>query len=102
MYIVIFKARLRQTDAGYKRLAQKLRTLALEEFGCLAFEAVTEDDAEIALSYWPDEAAIEAWKAQAEHVTAQRLGRETWYEAYTVQVAQIIREYHFTDSSIPQ
>jgi hypothetical protein len=29
-------------------------------------------------------------------VLAQQLGRERWYESYTVQVAEVTREYRFT------
>jgi len=95
MVVVIFKAKLRQTDSEYPQLAQRLRTLAMEEFGCLAFDTVTEGETELTLSYWPAENAIKSWKAQTEHLAAQRLGRNAWYESYTVQVAQIVREYRF-------
>jgi heme-degrading monooxygenase HmoA len=95
MYVVIFRAQVRQLDDEYAQLAQRMRTVAREEFGCLDFHAITEGTEEIAVSYWHDEAAIKAWKAHAEHVVAQQLGRERWYESYTVQVAQITREYQF-------
>ena len=93
MYVVIFRARVRQLDPEYATMAAQLRGRALEQFGCLAFHAVTEGDAEIALSYWPDLDSIRAWKADAEHLVAQRLGRQRWYEAYEVQIAQVMREY---------
>jgi heme-degrading monooxygenase HmoA len=93
MYVVIFRAKVRTFDAEYSAVAARMRELALTEFGCLDFQAVTEGKDEIALSYWPDEASIVAWKAHAEHVLAQQLGRERWYESYIVQIAQIGREY---------
>lgn len=92
-YVVIFRARVRQLDAEYAALATQLRELALTQFGCLEFVAVTEGDEEIALSWWRDEADIRRWKAQADHLGAQRLGRERWYAAYRVQIAAITREY---------
>lgn len=95
MFIVIFRATVRQTDSEYSLVAARMRELALGQFGCLEFAAVTEGSTEIALSYWPSEAHIRAWKAHAEHVLAQQLGRERWYEAYTVQVAEVTREYRF-------
>jgi heme-degrading monooxygenase HmoA len=70
-----------------------MRVLALEEFGCIEFDAVTEGQNEVALSYWPSEEAIRAWKAHPEHALAQEAGRERWYESYTVQVAEITRQY---------
>jgi len=93
MYVVIFRARIRQFDTEYPAMAARMRELALTRFGCLQFHAVTEGDQEIALSYWPDEASIRAWRAHPEHALAQQAGRERWYASYTVQVAQVTREY---------
>ena len=93
MFIVIFRAQVRQFDADYSALAAQMRELALTQFGCLEFTAVTEGEQEIALSYWPDQASIRAWKQQADHLMAQKLGRERWYAAYSVEIAQITRRY---------
>ena len=79
-------------------VAARLRELALAQFGCLEFQAVCEGQDEAALSYWPDEDSIRAWKSHAEHVLAQQLGRERWYQSYVVQVAQIGPEYRFDGS----
>ena len=42
MYVVIFRAKVRAFDDEYSRVAVRLRELALSEFGCLEFHAVTE------------------------------------------------------------
>jgi heme-degrading monooxygenase HmoA len=65
-------------DAAYTSVAARMRELAIGEFDCLGFHAVTEGRDEIALSYWPSEDAIQAWKAHPEHVLAQQSGRERW------------------------
>lgn len=93
MYVVIFRAKTRALDDEYFKVAARMRELALGQFGCLEFHAVTEGKDEVALSYWPDEDSIRAWKAHAEHVVAQQIGRARWYESYVVQVAHIAREY---------
>ncbi len=93
MWVVIFRATARQLDAEYGATAAALRDLALTQFGCLEFTSATEGQQEIALSYWPDEASIRAWKQQADHLMAQKLGRERWYAGYTVEVAEIRRRY---------
>jgi heme-degrading monooxygenase HmoA len=93
MYVVIFRARIRAFEPEYFDMAARMRQLALTQFGCLDFHAVTEGDNEVALSYWPDEASIRAWRAHPEHLQAQQAGRERWYSSYTVQVAAITREY---------
>lgn len=93
MFVVIFRARVRQFDAEYSAMAAQMRALALSQFGCLDFTATTEGDQEIAVSYWPDEASIRAWKQHTEHLTAQRLGRERWYASYEVDIAEVKRRY---------
>lgn len=93
MVVVIFKARIRALDADYAATAQAMRQLAIEQFNCIAFEAVTEGDAEIALSYWHSEDDIRAWKQHPAHLAVQRQGRERWYASYSVEVARIERHY---------
>lgn len=95
MYVVIFRATARQLDEEYSRVAAQLRELALSRFGCLEFVAVNEGGQEVALSYWPDLDSIGAWKANADHLLAQQLGRERWYAGYRVQIAQVLRDYTF-------
>ena len=93
MFVVIFRARVRQFDADYSAMAAKMRELALQQFGCLSFTAATEGDQEIAVSYWPDEASIRAWKQHTEHLEAQQLGRNRWYASYEVDIAEVKRSY---------
>ena len=93
MWVVIFRAQAQALDAEYSQTAAQLRELALTQFGCLDFCAVTEGAQEIALSYWPDEASIRAWKQHADHLMAQQLGRERWYASYSVEIAEIRRAY---------
>ena len=93
MFVVIFRARARALDAEYAARAARLRELALKEFGCLDFCAVTEGDQEVALSYWPDEASIHAWKQHTDHLMAQQLGGAQWYASYSVEVAEVQRAY---------
>ena len=93
MFVVIFRAQVRRFDEEYSRTAARMRDLAIREFGCLEFHSVTEGDQEVALSYWPDEQSIRAWRNHPEHVLAQQAGRDRWYERYSVQVAEVTREY---------
>ena len=94
MYAVIFKAKIKNLDTRYSEMAKKMRELAMGYYGCTEFNSCTEGSDEIAISYWPTLEAIKAWKEDAEHLTAQSLGKEAWYESYTVQVVEIKREYH--------
>lgn len=94
MYVVIFRATVRKLDAEYSAVAKRMRELAVDQFGCIEFHSVTEGVNEVSLSYWPSEENIRAWKDHPEHLLAQQAGRERWYQSYTVQVAQVGREYH--------
>ncbi|HYP62788.1 MAG TPA: antibiotic biosynthesis monooxygenase [Acidocella sp.] len=98
MFVVIFRAEAGKMDEGYAQTAAALREMALRDFGCLEFHSVSEGAQEITLSYWPDETSIMAWKAQAEHLAAQKRGGSRWYASYRVQVARIERDYSFPRS----
>lgn len=102
MFVVIFRAQARALDAEYSAMAAQMRELALTRFGCLDFTAATEGEQEIALSYWPDEASIRAWKQHADHLAAQKLGRERWYASYSVEIAEVTRRYsHPAKPAVP-
>lgn len=93
-YAVIFTAQRSQGDHGYAAMADRMMTMALAQPGCLGAESTR--DAEglgITVSYWRDHANLVAWKQVAEHMVAQRLGRERWYEHYELRVARVERAY---------
>lgn len=96
MYVVIFKADAKQLDARYSETAALLRKTALEQFNCIAFEAVSENGREIALSYWHSEDDILRWRQHTQHLAAQRSALGNWYNAYSVEVAKIERSYSST------
>ena len=93
MFAVIFKAVINKLDSRYFETAKRLRELAKTKYGCLDFVSATEGDREIAISYWPSEEQISAWKDDPEHRQAQQLGRTLWYRSYSVEVVSIERSY---------
>jgi len=93
MYAVIFKAKTKKLDGDYFKMAKRMRELAISEYGCLEFTAVTEDSNEIAISYWESLEQIKLWKQNSEHLVAQKLGIEKWYEDYTVEIVEMISTY---------
>ncbi len=101
-YAVIFTAQLTGQltgqptggDHGYGAMAARMEKLALAQPGCLGVESTR--DAEglgITVSYWRDEASIAAWREHAEHLVAQRLGRERWYSHYELRITRVERAY---------
>ena len=92
-YAVIFTSRRSEADEGYAQTAQRMEELAAGRRGFLGLESVREGAQGITVSYWTDLDAIREWRADLEHVEAQRLGRERWYERYSVRVARVERAY---------
>ena len=92
-YVVIFKAKIKSLDQKYFDTANQLREKALTEFNCQKFEAVSENDFEIALSYWNSLEDIQAWHKDAEHQVAQRLGKLRWYESFSVEICEVLKSY---------
>lgn len=92
-YVVIFKAKIKSLDQEYFDTANQLREKALTEFNCQKFEAVSENDFEIALSYWNSLEDIQAWHKDAEHQVAQRLGKQRWYESFSVEICEVLKSY---------
>jgi len=97
-YAVVFSSRRNDDDAeGYGAAADRMLELAAQQPGYLGAE--TARDASgfgITVSYWRDEAAILAWKHQAEHAVTRARGRADWYERYELRVAKVERAYGWT------
>ena len=93
MYAVIFRTKTKKLDDTYFETSKRMRELAINRYGCLEFTAVTEGVNEIAISYWESLEQIKKWKQNSEHLVAQRLGQEKWYEDYSVEIVEIISKY---------
>jgi len=92
-YAVIFSSLRPPGDAaGYGAMAERMLALAAQQPGYLGVESAREEVG-ITVSYWTSLDAIRAWKANADHREAQRLGREQWYAAFKLRIAKVEREY---------
>ena len=89
---VIFTSLRADDDPAYETTAAEMVRLAAEQPGFLGLESAREGLG-ITVSYWRSEDDARAWKAVAEHVAAQRLGRERWYADYRTRVATVTRDY---------
>jgi heme-degrading monooxygenase HmoA len=93
---VVFTSRRTPGDGGYAQTADQMVALAASQPGFLGVESARgEDGLGLTVSYWRDEASIRRWREQADHLAAQRAGRERWYRAYAVRVCRVEREYAF-------
>ncbi|TFH88335.1 antibiotic biosynthesis monooxygenase [Billgrantia azerbaijanica] len=91
-YAVIFSSIRTEGDHGYGAMAERMLELAAEQDGFLGVESAREGVG-ITVSYWDSLEAIRAWKQNAEHREAQRLGRARWYAEFQVRVARVERDY---------
>ena len=98
-YAVIFTARPSEDEEGYAEMAALMHRLAAEQPGFLGMESAAEG-VEITVSYWTDLDAIDAWRRDVRHATAQRLGRERWYAAYRVRVARVERAHGVGEAAL--
>ena len=89
MYAVIFEAVINQLDQEYQQTAARLRKLAMTDYGCRGFNAASEADREIAISYWDSKDDILAWKNDPEHLHAQAMGKSEWYKSWSVKIVKV-------------
>ena len=94
-YAVIFSSQRTEADpGGYAEAADRMLALASRQPGFLGVESVRgADGVGITVSYWESEAAIAAWKRNAEHAEVRKSGRLAWYEHFEVRVAKVERAY---------
>jgi len=91
-YTVIFTSLLSENTKGYNEMAVKMETLAKKQPGFLGIESAREELG-ITVSYWESLDAIKKWKANVDHLAAQKLGKEQWYSWYKVRICKVEREY---------
>jgi heme-degrading monooxygenase HmoA len=97
MHAVIFEVEPEPTRRqDYLDIAARLRPELEQTDGFISierFQSLTEPEKILSLSFWRDEAAVAAWRNQAEHREAQRAGRGGIFRNYRLRVAAVVRDY---------
>lgn len=93
-YAVIFTSVRTEGDNGYGKMSELMEEAARRQPGFLGVESA-RDGIGITVSYWRDLESIAAWKADASHTIAQKLGREKWYERFVTRICKVERDYDF-------
>lgn len=89
-YAVIFTSTQTDFQDGYQQTAARMEELARQQAGFLGIESFRSPEGKgVTISYWKDLTAIQSWKKNSEHQTAQQLGKKKWYKDYTIEVAKI-------------
>jgi glutathione S-transferase len=95
---VVFSSRRRQdasaADDGYDEMAVRMESLARQQPGFRDLRSVRgADGVGITVATFDTEQHAVAWKQHPEHLEAQRLGRERFYEWYELEVTEVTRSY---------
>jgi len=91
-FAVIFTSTRTEGDNGYVDMANRMVELAEQQSGFLGIESARENVG-ITVSYWADLDSIKNWKANSEHLEAQKTGRKSWYDSFKVRVSKVERDY---------
>ena len=96
-FAVIFTSiRSATPDDGYAETAARMEELARAQPGFLGVESARGDDGlGITISYWKSMEDIAAWGRHAEHLLAQKGGREKWYESFSLRVCSVVQIREF-------
>ncbi len=91
--LTVFRSRLREESVDeYGATASRMEQLARTMPGLLEFKTYSADDGErVSIIVFDTLEHHSAWRRHAEHVEAQRLGRDRFYASYDISVCEIVR-----------
>jgi heme-degrading monooxygenase HmoA len=97
MVVVVFRSRLRgEAPPELELLGERMYALATSMPGFISYKDFTAADGEtVSIVEFESAETLAAWKNHPEHLIAQRLGREQFFEEYRIQVCTPVREYGF-------
>lgn len=61
------------------------------------FQSLSDETKLLSLSFWRDEAAVQAWRNIEHHRQAQKAGRDGVFRDYRLRVASVLRDYGMTE-----
>ncbi len=94
--VIFTSQRSDEDEAGYHAMADEMQRLGSQQPGFLGIESARRTDGlGITVAYYRTAADARAWKGHVDHLAAQKLGRERWYRAYRVRIAEVTREYGY-------
>ncbi|MEO8887203.1 MAG: antibiotic biosynthesis monooxygenase [Mucilaginibacter sp.] len=91
-YAVIFTSIRTGVNDDYDDMAGEMFRLAATQEGFLGVESA-RNKIGITVSYWQSPESIKNWKANTQHMLAQKYGREKWYAKYKVRICKIEHDY---------
>jgi heme-degrading monooxygenase HmoA len=100
MVVVVFRSRVRPENAGeFYKLRDRMFALAKSMPGFISYKSYASEDGErLSLHEWDSPEHLRAWREHPEHREVQALGRERYYEEYTLYALDSPRESRFKRS----
>lgn len=91
---VVFTSTRTQGDDGYGDMSNHMGDLVNQVDGFLGMESVRGADGRgITVGYFRDDEALKTWRENLEHREAMQLGREKWYDEYSLHISRVERSY---------
>jgi heme-degrading monooxygenase HmoA len=97
MVISVFRSRLRPENAlEFQELADRMMKLAQSMPGFRSYKLYTAEDGErCSIVEFETAEQLLAWRQHPEHRKAQAVGRELYYQEYSLHVAEPTRQSRF-------
>jgi heme-degrading monooxygenase HmoA len=97
MVVAVIRSRIRPECAEeYYQRAEAMLLLAKSMPGFVSYKAFIAADGErVSIHEWESAEHLRAWRVHPEHVAMQRIGREQYYDEYTIYVMDSPRQSRF-------
>ena len=97
MIITVFRSRLREGKREeYVALVERMAALARTMPGYISHKGFFADDGErVTVVEFEHEEGMRAWRMNAEHREAMKKARDIYYDEYSLQVCELVRESKF-------
>jgi heme-degrading monooxygenase HmoA len=97
MLITVFRSRLKDgVRDEYAAAVDRMNELARTMPGYISHKTFYAEDGErCTIVEFENEAGLRTWRTNAEHIAAQKMARQKYYTAYSVQVCTLDRESKF-------
>ena len=101
MIAVIFEVHTADGQADtYLEHAARMRPMVEDHPGFISverFRSLTDPDKLLSVSFFEDEASLNAWRNRPAHRATQSAGRAGIFDDYRLRVAEVIRDYGMHD-----
>jgi heme-degrading monooxygenase HmoA len=104
MVLVLFRSRLHPAAGDdYHEMAAEMLATAQGMPGFIDFKSYQAEDGErLSVIRWQSLETMAQWRDHPRHKIAQQAGRESWYQSYRIEAAELVREAAFDRPGAPE